>query len=84
MITLAQPGVMMAAYFEQNKIYFSGSKECFLQVEDMHPAHAANAAARYLREASHWAQEVGVYQQTAAWMIQRPLFLALVNRANEI
>ena len=80
----ALPAQMIAAYFEETETYFSESKGQFLQVKDMHPTYAANAAARLMGEAHRWANEAGAghVRHPQAWMIRQPLFLALVTRAN--
>jgi len=80
------PEKMISAYLDQSAQYFSESKDAFLQVSDMHPTHAANAAARYMSEAFHWAKEAGAedVKLPQVWMIRRPLFLALVERANQV
>jgi hypothetical protein len=80
------PSQMILAYLNQTEQYFSESKESFVQVSDMHPTYAGNAAARYAREAYLWAREAGQEDQRRpqVWMIRRPLFLALVKRANEV
>lgn len=74
---------MISAYLGQSEQYFSESKETFLLVSEMQPAHAANAAARYIRDARTWAIEAGADDVARAqvWMVRRPLFMALVNRA---
>jgi hypothetical protein len=82
---MALPSQMILAYLNQTDQYFSESKGAFIQVSDMHRTYAANAAARYMREAGRWAVEAGENgPHPAAWMIRRPLFLALVKRANEV
>ena len=79
----ALPARMINAYFSQNEQYFSTSKEVFLKVSEMHPTHAANAAARYVADAATWALEAGVEDVAPnIWMVRQPLFLALVRRAN--
>ncbi len=71
-------------YFQQTDHYFSESKGTLIKVADMHPTHAANVAARLLREHAHWAIERdGVASRTPRWMMQTPLWNALVNRAIE-
>jgi hypothetical protein len=75
---------MIKGYLEQTEQYFSESKDEFLQVKEMHPRHAANAAVRYVKDAAIWADEAGAQdvKSPGHWMIQRPLFVALVLRAN--
>jgi hypothetical protein len=75
---------LIKGYLEQTEQYFSESKDAFLQVKEMHPRHAANAAVRYVKDAAIWADEAGVQNvtQPGRWMIQQPLFVALVMRAN--
>jgi hypothetical protein len=79
---------MISGYLAQTTQYFSESKDAFLQVNEMHPTHAANAAARYIREACRWAAEAGAHDvaflRAQVWMIRQPLFKALVERANKI
>jgi hypothetical protein len=82
---VALPSQMISAYFEQTDQYFSESGGVFVQVKDMHPTYAANAAARLLDYATTWAKDAGAADwdsRPKVWMIRRPLFLALVARAN--
>lgn len=80
---MASKGII-SGYLLQEERYYSESKEAFILIDDMHPTHAANAAARYMQDAATWAVEAG--EEDAArpmvWMVRRPLFLALVRRAN--
>lgn len=81
--SLGLPTQMVAAYFEQTENYFSETAGAFILVKDMHPNYAANALARYIKESCHWAIDAGASStHTNSWMIRRPLFLALVARAN--
>lgn len=82
---LALPAQMIAAYLGQTGTYFSETKGEFIEVSDMNPTYAGNAAARYISEARRWAAEAGAETvRPQVWMIRQPLFLALVKRANEI
>lgn len=76
---------MVLAYLDQAEQYLSDSKGTFLLISEMAPAHAANAAARYISDARTWAIEAGRMDmaQAQAWMVRKPLFLALVLRANQ-
>jgi hypothetical protein len=80
------PAQMISAYFDQTDQYYSSSKGAFVKVSEMHRTYAGNAAARYIHEAAHWVAEVEgdaeAFRRPAVWMIRRPLFLALVARAN--
>jgi hypothetical protein len=77
---------LIKGYLDQTDQYFSESKSAFIQVSEMHPTYAANAAARYIREAYRWSVEAGAgdARRPQAWMMRRPLFLALVKRANDV
>jgi hypothetical protein len=80
------PAKMIDAYLTQTEQYYSETKDAFIRVADMHPTYAGNAAARYMREAHRWAIEAGADDvvRVQVWMIRRPLFLALVARANVV
>ena len=71
------------AYFDQNTTYYSESKDTLIQISDMAPAHAANAARRLLMDAATWRDEAGVNtsQAHAGWMLNTKLWQALVARA---
>jgi hypothetical protein len=82
---MALPAQMIDAYFQQTEQYYSSSKGAFVKVSEMHRTYAGNAAARYIHEAHHGATEAGAEDvlRPEVWMIRRPLFLALVARAND-
>jgi len=79
----ALPAQMITAYFTQSEQYFSSSKGEFLKVGEMHPNHAANAAASLLRDARTWVADAAAGPcLPTTWMTRQPLFLALISRAN--
>lgn len=74
--------IIQSVYFDQTEHYFSESKEEVQRISEMHPNHAANAAAKLLRDAAFWAQEAGVTtRHPELWMTTTKLFGALVWRA---
>lgn len=73
---------LIMAYFAQRTQYFSESTETFRPIVGMDPKHAANAAEKLLRQAPFWADEACADTlHPALWMVTRPLFLALTERA---
>lgn len=80
---MEQDRELARAYFHSGRQYLSRSQGELLEVADMPPMHAANAAGKLLREASEWAQCTG-YRGAwppELWMTTTPLFVALRERA---
>lgn len=71
------------AYFEQNTQYYSESGNRLIPINKMMSAYAANAARRLLMDATTWHIEAGATTSTnaARWMLNTPLFNALLDQA---
>lgn len=79
---MALENLVRKVYFEQTEHYLSETKEELVKIDRMVPRHAANAAAKLLREADFWAEEAGVTtEHPQLWMTTTKLFSALVWRA---
>jgi hypothetical protein len=76
---------LIRAYFSQGTQYYSESANAMIQIKDMHPAYAANAARRLLLDATRWARDAGQQtkggQRGAAWVLGTNLFQALTIQA---
>ena len=75
---------MVRQYFGQVICYASETKRGPVDIAQMHPTYAANAAARLLRDATTWQFRAGVTSYAKnpnRWMIQTALWQALIKRA---
>ncbi len=72
---------MIQLYFAQGDHYYSDSKAEMLKIAEMHPAHAANAAALLLENAKSWANDAAVAGTPARFVLASALFEALQARA---
>lgn len=70
------------AYFEQTAQYYSESGNKLIRIDQMMSAYAANAARRLLMDAPTWQLEAGASDKfPARWMLNTPLFNALMTQA---
>jgi hypothetical protein len=70
-------------YLSQTQHYHSDRAGAMILIEDMAPAHAANAARNMLNMATNWAvdAERTTIKSTSCWMVNQPLWKALIQRA---
>lgn len=73
---------MVKIYFGQTDHYMSEHHDTLIEIKDMHPTYAANAARRLLIDTHTWAAEAGQEGQNAVrWMLGTPLWNALHAQA---
>jgi len=75
---------LISLYLSQTDHYHSDSAGDMIPIENMNPVHAANAARVMLEQADQWAYDASAdvpLKNTTLWMINRPLWKALIERA---
>ncbi len=69
-------------YLSQGEQYLSEHRDAMVNIADMHPTYAANAARKLLIDSATWATDAGQEAKEAArWILGTPLFRALQARA---